>query len=324
MRIIYMGTPEFAATALSAIVKEHEVVAVVTQPDKPQGRNRKLVPTPVKVKAQEYGIPVYQPEKVRETSMVETLREYQPDAIVVAAYGQILPESILLIPPYGCINIHASLLPKYRGAAPIERAIIDGETITGVTTMYMEKGLDTGDMIDKVEVAITSEDTGASLHDKLAEAGADLILETLTKLEKHTATCTKQDDTKSCYASMLSKEMGRMDFTKSAEELERLIRGLNPWPCAYTEIDGKNVKIYKANVVAMDDAYKEQAQAKAEQTLTFAPGEIVEVAKKYFVIACGTGALQIKNLQPQGKKAMDTAAYLNGNPLKAGMTVNWK
>lgn len=324
MRIIYMGTPEFAATALSAIVKEHEVVAVVTQPDKPQGRNRKLVPTPVKVKAQEYGIPVYQPEKVRETSMVETLREYQPDAIVVAAYGQILPESILLIPPYGCINIHASLLPKYRGAAPIERAIIDGETITGVTTMYMEKGLDTGDMIDKVEVAITSEDTGASLHDKLAEAGADLILETLTKLEKHTATRTKQDDTKSCYASMLSKEMGRMDFTKSAEELERLIRGLNPWPCAYTEIDGKNVKIYKANVVAMDDAYKEQAQAKAEQTLTFAPGEIVEVAKKYFVIACGTGALQIKNLQPQGKKAMDTAAYLNGNPLKAGMTVNWK
>lgn len=324
MRIIYMGTPEFAATALSAIVKEHEVVAVVTQPDKPQGRNRKLVPTPVKVKAQEYGIPVYQPEKVREASMVETLREYQPDAIVVAAYGQILPESILSIPPYGCINIHASLLPKYRGAAPIERAIIDGETITGVTTMYMEKGLDTGDMIDKVEVAITSEDTGASLHDKLAEAGADLILETLTKLEKHTATRTKQDDTKSCYASMLSKEMGRMDFTKSAEELERLIRGLNPWPCAYTEIDGKNVKIYKANVVAMDDAYKEQAQAKAEQTLTFAPGEIVEVAKKYFVIACGTGALQIKNLQPQGKKAMDTAAYLNGNPLKAGMTVNWK
>ena len=154
MRIIYMGTPEFAAIALSAIVKEHEVVAVVTQPDKPQGRNRKLVPTPVKVKAQEYEIPVYQPEKVREAEMVETLRSYKPDAIVVAAYGQILPESILSIPPYGCINIHASLLPKYRGAAPIERAIIDGETVTGVTTMYMEKGLDTGDMIDKVEVAM--------------------------------------------------------------------------------------------------------------------------------------------------------------------------
>ena len=309
MRIIYMGTPEFAAIALSAIVKEHEVVAVVTQPDKPQGRNRKLVPTPVKVKAQEYEIPVYQPEKVREAEMVETLRSYKPDAIVVAAYGQILPESILSIPPYGCINIHA---------------IIDGETVTGVTTMYMEKGLDTGDMIDKVEVAITPEDTGATLHDKLAEAGAALILETLTKLENHTATRTKQDDAQSCYASMLSKEMGRMDFAKSAEELERLIRGLNPWPCAYTEIDGKNVKIYKAKVIAMDDAYKTQAQGKVEQTLTFAPGEIVEVAKKYFVIACGTDALQIQNLQPEGKKPMDTVAYLNGNPLKAGMTVNWK
>ena len=190
--------------------------------------------------------------------------------------------------------------------------------------MYMEKGLDTGDMIDKVEVAITPEDTGATLHDKLAEAGAALILETLTKLENHTATRTKQDDAQSCYASMLSKEMGRMDFAKSAEELERLIRGLNPWPCAYTEIDGKNVKIYKAKVIAMDDAYKTQAQGKVEQTLTFAPGEIVEVAKKYFVIACGTDALQIQNLQPEGKKPMDTVAYLNGNPLKAGMAVNWK
>lgn len=270
------------------------------------------------MKAQEYEIPVYQPEKVREAEMVETLRSYKPDAIVVAAYGQILPESILSIPPYGCINIHASLLPKYRGAAPIERAIIDGETVTGVTTMYMEKGLDTGDMIDKVEVAITPEDTGATLHDKLAEAGAALILETLTKLENHTATRMKQDDAQSCYASMLSKEMGRMDFAKSAEELERLIRGLNPWPCAYTEIDGKNVKIYKAKVIAMDDAYKTQAQGKVEQTLTFAPGEIVEVAKKYFVIACGTDALQIQNLQPEGKKPMDTVAYLMAIRLRQG------
>ena len=274
------------------------------------------------MKAQEYAIPVYQPEKVREAEMVETLRSYKPDAIVVAAYGQILPESILSIPPYGCINIHASLLPKYRGAAPIERAIIDGETVTGVTTMYMEKGLDTGDMIDKVEVVITPEDTGATLHDKLAVAGASLILETLMKLENHTATRTKQDDTQSCYASMLSKEMGQMDFSKPAEKLERLIRGLNPWPCAYTQIDGKNVKIYKAKVIKMDAAYQAQAQAKVEQTLAFAPGEIVEVAKKYFVIACGTDALQIQNLQPEGKKPMDAAAYLNGNPLKAGMYVN--
>lgn len=319
MRIVYMGTPEFAAVALDAIVKEHEVVAVITQPDKPQGRNRKLVPTPVKVKAQSYDIPVYQPQKVREEESVQMIRDYHPDVIVVAAYGQILPESILNIPPYGCINIHASLLPKYRGAAPIERAIIDGEVMTGVTTMYMEKGLDTGDMIEKVEVPITDEDTGASLHDKLAEAGAALILTTLAKLEAGTATRTKQDDAQSCYASMLTKELGRMDFARPAVELERLIRGLNPWPCAYTTIDGKNVKLYKAEVISLDAQMRQTLQEKSEQTLTFAPGEIVEVTKKYFVIACGEGALRVRNLQPEGKKAMDTAAYLNGNPLKPGM-----
>ncbi|MBO4953159.1 MAG: methionyl-tRNA formyltransferase [Lachnospiraceae bacterium] len=319
MRIVYMGTPEFAAVALDAIVKEHEVVAVITQPDKPQGRNRKLVPTPVKVKAQAYDIPVYQPVKIREEESVQMIRDYNPDVIVVAAYGQILPESILNIPKYGCINIHASLLPKYRGAAPIERAIIDGEVMTGVTTMYMEKGLDTGDMIEKVEVPITGEDTGASLHDKLAEAGAALILTTLAKLEAGTVTRTKQDDAQSCYAAMLTKELGRMDFTRPAVELERLIRGLNPWPCAYTTIDGKNVKLYKAEVINLDAQMRQTLQEKSEQILAFAPGEIVEVAKKYFVIACGEGALRVRNLQPEGKKAMDTSAYLNGNPLKPGM-----
>lgn len=319
MRIVYMGTPEFAAVALDAIVKEHEVVAVITQPDKPQGRNRKLVPTPVKVKAQAYDIPVYQPVKIREEESVQMIRDYNPDVIVVAAYGQILPESILNIPKYGCINIHASLLPKYRGAAPIERAIIDGEVMTGVTTMYMAKGLDTGDMIEKAEVPITGEDTGASLHDKLAEAGAALILTTLAKLEAGTVTRTKQDDAQSCYAAMLTKELGRMDFTRPAVELERLIRGLNPWPCAYTTIDGKNVKLYKAEVINLDAQMRQTLQEKSEQTLTFIPGEIVEVAKKYFVIACGEGALRVRNLQPEGKKAMDTSAYLNGNPLKPGM-----
>lgn len=319
MRIVYMGTPEFAAVALDAIVKEHEVVAVITQPDKPQGRNRKLVPTPVKVKAQAYDIPVYQPVKIRKEESVQMIRDYNPDVIVVAAYGQILPESILNIPKYGCINIHASLLPKYRGAAPIERAIIDGEVMTGVTTMYMAKGLDTGDMIEKAEVPITGEDTGASLHDKLAEAGAALILTTLAKLEAGTVTRTKQDDAQSCYAAMLTKELGRMDFTRPAVELERLIRGLNPWPCAYTTIDGKNVKLYKAEVINLDAQMRQMLQEKSEQTLTFTPGEIVEVAKKYFVIACGEGALRVRNLQPEGKKAMDTSAYLNGNPLKTGM-----
>lgn len=319
MRIVYMGTPEFAAIALDALVKGHEVVAVITQPDKPQGRNRKLVPTPVKVKAQEYGIPVYQPQKVRDEETVQMIREYHPDVIVVAAYGQILPESILNIPAYGCINIHASLLPKYRGAAPIERAILDGEQVTGVTTMYMEKGLDTGDMIDKVEVKIEADDTGATLHDKLAKAGANLIIKTLSKIQDGTVKRTKQDDTESCYAAMLTKKMGQIDFSRPADELERLVRGLIPWPCAYTDIDGKNVKIYKASVVKMDDAYKNAVQEKTEVSLAFAPGEIVEVTKKYIVIACGKDALMIKNLQPEGKKAMDTAAYLNGNPLKTGM-----
>lgn len=322
MKVIYMGTPEFAVYALESIVNAgHEVLAVVTQPDKPQGRSKKLVPTPVKVKAQEYNIPVYQPEKIREEKMVSVLQEYQPDVIVVAAYGQILPESILSIAPYGCINIHASLLPKYRGAAPIERAIIDGETVTGVTTMYMEKGLDTGDMIDKVEVEITNEDTGKTLHDKLAREGASLILKTLDSLLNKTATRTKQDDSKSCYASMLNKEMGFLDFTKSAVELERFVRGLNPWPCAYTVIDGKMAKFYKTEVKKLDEAYRQQVQNAASSVLTFLPGEIVEVTKKFFVIACGEDALLVRELQPEGKKAMDAASYLNGNKLQAGMIV---
>lgn len=322
MKIIYMGTPEFAVSALEAIVQAgHEVLAVVTQPDKPQGRSKKLVPPPVKIKAQEYGIPVYQPEKIREESMVSILRDYEPDVMVVAAYGQLLPESILNIAPYGCINIHASLLPKYRGAAPIERAIIDGETVTGVTTMYMEKGLDTGDMIDKVEVEITPEDTGKTLHDKLAVAGADLIIKTLDALWNKTAVRTKQNDAESCYASMLKKDMGRLDFTQPADALERLVRGLIPWPCAFTTIDGKTVKLYKTEIKRTDAAYRQAVQEKAGQALTFAPGEILEVTKKYFVIACGEDALLIRVLQPEGKKAMDAASYLNGNKLEAGMKV---
>lgn len=310
MRIVYMGTPDFAVYALESIISAgHEVSAVITQPDKPQGRSKALVPTPVKKKALEHDIPVYQPEKVREEETVNMLKNINPDAIVVAAYGQILPESILNIPKYGCINIHASLLPKYRGAAPIEWSIIDGEEKTGVTTMYMEKGLDTGDMIEKTEIVIEKDDTGETLHDKLALAGAELILTTLDALEEGTATRTKHDDSKSCYASMLNKDMGNIDFTKSATEIERLIRGLIPWPCAYTKIDGKTVKLYKAEVKAIDSK-------------DYMPGEIIEVTKKTFTIACGEDALIIRSLQPEGKKQMDTVAYLNGNKLSVGMMVN--
>ncbi|MDD6402453.1 MAG: methionyl-tRNA formyltransferase [Lachnospiraceae bacterium] len=309
MKIVYMGTPEFAVQALVNIIEAgHEVAAVITQPDKPQGRSKKLVFPPVKAKAIEYDIPVYQPEKVRNEETLNILKDIMPDVIVVAAYGQILPESILNLPKFGCINIHASLLPMYRGAAPIEWSIIDGQKETGVTTMYMEKGLDTGDMIDKITVPIEDDDTGETLTNKLSKAGAELIIVTLNKLIDGTITREKQDDSKSCYAKMLSKELGLVDFTKSAEELERLIRGLIPWPCAYTYIDGKSVKLYKAEVFDNNDKPGK-------------PGEIIEVTKKFFSIACGEKALRIRSLQPEGKKQMDTASYLNGNKLEVGMMV---
>lgn len=308
MRVIYMGTPDFAVHALKSIVEAgHEVVACFTQPDKAKGRSKALQPTPVKLQAMEYGIPVYQPVKLREQENVDIIRNYAPDAIVVAAYGQILPESILNIPKYGCVNIHASLLPKYRGAAPIEWAIMDGEKETGVTTMYMAKGLDTGDMIEQAVVPISDDDTGETLTEKLAASGAELILSTLTKLEAGTAVRTPQDDSQSCYASMLTKNMGDIDFTRPAEQIELLVRGLQPWPCAYTRIGGKNVKIYGAIVVSREENVQ--------------PGEITMVTKKAFAIACGQDALQITRLQPEGKKPMDAAAFLAGNKLVAGQHI---
>lgn len=305
MKVVYMGTPAFAVAPLTAIADAgHEIAACFTQPDKPKGRGKNLLPPAVKVKAQELQIPVYQPARLKKEENTELLQRLQPDVIVVAAYGQILPESILQIPKYGCINIHASLLPKYRGAAPIEWAIINGETETGVTTMYMDKGLDTGDMIEKVIVPIDSRETGETLHDKLSAAGAALILSTLDQLEKQTAVRTPQEDALSSYASMLKKEMGELDFTMSAAELDRRIRGLQPWPCAYTFIHGKNVKIYDAAVQIQDAGA--------------VPGEILCVTKKTFTVACGKDALVIKKLQPEGKKLMDTAAFLAGNRLVAG------
>ena len=289
MRVVFMGTPDFAVTALSSIAGAgHEILAVYTQPDKAKGRSGKLQPPPVKVRAEELGIPVFQPE-----------------IIVVAAYGQILPESILAIPPLGCINIHASLLPKYRGAAPIERCILEGEEKTGVTTMYMAKGLDTGDMIEQSETKILPTDTGETLTNRLAEMGGQLILSTMEKLSAGTAVRTPQKEEESSYAKMLDKSLGCMDFHKTAAELERAVRALDPWPSAFTRIDGKNVKIYGAEVT--------------EETGT--PGTIIDVTKKSFTIACGEGALRILRLQPEGKKPMDTAAFLNGKKLEKGMQV---
>ncbi len=309
MKVVYMGTPDFAVDTLEAIVKAgHEVALVVTQPDKAKGRGKKVCYTPVKEKALEHDLPVAQPEKVREEDFVEKLRAIAPDVIVVVAFGQILPESILNIPKYGCINVHASLLPAYRGAAPIQWAVIDGLTESGVTTMYMEKGLDTGDIILQSKLSLAPDETGGSLFDKLAKEGAILLVKTLTMLGDGTATRTKQDDSKSSYAKMLTKDMGCLDFTKDAVILERLIRGLNPWPSAFTKIQDKTLKIYVAEVVS-------------EDVITFAaePGTVVAVDKRSFTVRCGKGALRILNLQLEGKKRMDTSAFLLGYKIETGM-----
>ena len=321
MKIVYMGTPEFAVKALEKIIEAgHEVLAVITQPDKPKGRSKALVPTPVKECAAGHGIPVYQPEKInRDDELITMLENMNLDVVVVAAYGQILSERVLKVAKHGCINIHASLLPKYRGAAPIERSIIDGEKVTGVTTMYMEKGLDTGDMIEKTEVPISDDDTGATLREKLAVAGGELIVSTLLAIAENRASGIKQRDEDSTYAGMLNKEMGRIDFDSSAVVIERLIRGLNPWPCAYTLIDGKNVKLYRARVRKIDENTKREMSEKSPNKLLFLPGEIIEITKKSFTVMCKEDALTILELQPEGKKLMAAAAFLNGNKLETGI-----
>ena len=299
MKIVFMGTPDFSVNALENIVKAgHDVVGVITQPDKPKGRGGKMQYTPVKEKALELGLDVYQPQRVKETEFIEKLKEMNPDAIVVIAFGQILPKAILDMPKYGCINVHASLLPKYRGAAPIQWSVIDGEKETGVTTMYMNEGLDTGDIIDKVVVPIDKKETGGSLFDKLAIEGGKLILKTLIELENGTAVRTPQDDSKSNYAGMINKQLGKIDFNKSANEIERLIRGLNPWPSAYTQMDGKTLKIWDADV---DDSENDSA-----------PGTITEVGKDFIRVATGKGSLKILELQLEGKKRMKTRDFLNG------------
>lgn len=299
MKIVFMGTPDFSVNALENIVKAgHDVVGVITQPDKPKGRGGKMQYTPVKEKALELGLDVYQPQRVKETEFIEKLKEMNPDAIVVIAFGQILPKAILDMPKYGCINVHASLLPKYRGAAPIQWSVIDGEKETGVTTMYMNEGLDTGDIIDKVVVPIDKKETGGSLFDKLAIEGGKLILKTLIELENGTAVRTPQDDSKSNYAGMINKQLGKIDFNKSANEIERLIRGLNPWPSAYTKMDGKTLKIWDADV---DDSENDSA-----------PGTITEVGKDFIRVATGKGSLKILEIQLEGKKRMKTRDFLNG------------
>ena len=308
MKIVFMGTPDFAVGALEALVEAgHEVVAVVTQPDKPKGRGKEMQQTPVKVCALKHNIEVFQPVKIKTSEAVEVLKGYGADLFVVAAFGQILSKEILDMPKFGCVNIHASLLPKYRGAAPIQWAILDGEKETGVTIMQMNEGLDTGDMLTKVIVPIEDTDTGESLFDKLAEAGAKLLIETIPQIEAGTVTATPQDDSLSTYAKMIKKEMGLMDWTKEAVVLERLVRGMNSWPSAYTHFNGKTLKVWEAIV--------ESGSGDA------APGTVVEVTKDSIKVQTGADLLVLKQIQLEGKKRMDVAAFLLGYKVETGVVL---
>ena len=319
MRIVFMGTPDFSVPALKALVEVgHQVIAVVTQPDKPKGRGKEVQMTPVKIQAMEYGIPVYQPAKVREASFVEVLKGMEADVYVVIAFGQILPKAVLELPKYGCINIHASLLPKYRGAAPIQWCVIDGERETGITTMMMDVGLDTGDMLEKAVIPIEEKETGGSLHDKLSMAGGDLILSTLKKLEEGTLVRTPQTDEGTCYAKMLTKSLGDIDWNQGAVSIERLIRGLNPWPSAYTMWNGKTIKIWAADVIAGREAADFLSESGVPAETGTAPGTVVCSDKRGLVVCTGGGLLSIRELQMEGKKRMDTPAFLRGYPIPAG------
>ena len=305
MRIIFMGTPDFAVGTLEALVNAgHEVVLAVTQPDKPQGRKQILIAPPVKQTAEKLGIPVYQPKRVRESEALALLRSYEPELIVVAAFGQILPKELLDMPQYGCINVHASLLPKYRGAAPIQWAILNGDAVTGVTIMRMDVGLDTGDMIAKAEVAITPQDTGGSLFDRLAETGAKLCVETIPSIVDGTAVYTPQDEQAATKVGQISKKDGLIDFTRSAAAIECQIRGLNPWPSAYTSLAGKTLKIWSAQV--------SDRQTEAQ------PGTVVLVEKDRFGVQTGEGVLICTEVQLEGKKRMSAADFLRGNALTTG------
>lgn len=301
-----MGTPDFSVGTLEALVEAgHEVVLAVTQPDKPKGRGKEMQFTPVKECALRHGIPVFQPKKVRDPECVEELKKYQADVCVVIAFGQILPKEILEMTPYGCINVHASLLPSYRGAAPIQWAVIRGEKISGVTTMQMDEGLDTGDMLEKTEIILDEKETGGSLHDKLAEAGAKLCVHTLDKLVQGDLTPQKQGESPTEYARMLDKKLGDINWEQSAVEIERLIRGLNPWPSAYTDWNGKTMKIWEADAVPGENTEK-------------APGTITDVTKDDFAVQTGDGQLRVRALQIPGKKRMEADAFLRGYQVKVG------
>lgn len=306
MNVIFMGTPDFAVGTLEALVEAgHTITMVVTQPDKPKGRGHSMQYTPVKEAALRHNLPIYQPIKIREELSVKYIEQIPADVIVVVAFGQLIPKSILKMKKYGCINVHASLLPAYRGAAPIQWAVINGDKQSGVTTMQMDEGLDTGDMLLRTVVPLDEKETGGSLFDKLSAAGAALAVETLAKLETGEITPEKQRETTTAYASMLTKEMGQIDWSRDAVSIERLVRGLNPWPSAYTKLNGKTMKIWECEVVPSD----------ASKGVC---GEILRVTKDSMIVQTGQDALTIRELQLEGKKRMDAGAFLRGFSVKPG------
>lgn len=305
MKVIFMGTPDFSTGVLESILAAgHEVTAVVTQPDKPKGRGHEMQFPPVKEVALKHGLPVLQPKRIRDPQVVEELEKIPADICVVVAFGQIIPKRILEMKKYGCINVHASLLPAYRGAAPIQWAVVDGLKETGVTIMQMDEGLDTGDMLTKVVVPLEAKETGGSLFDKLSAAGAKLCVETMDLIEQGKVTPEKQGETTTAYAKMITKDLGKIDFSKPAAEIERLIRGFNPWPSAYTKLGSKTLKIWSADVL--------------EEEYEGAFGEIIKVSKDEILVKTGKGTLSLKEIQLEGKKRMTTDAFLRGYQLMNG------
>lgn len=311
MRAVFMGTPEIAATVLkSVLASRHEVVAVVTQPDKPKGRGHEMAFPPVKEVALEAGIPVLQPQRAKDEAFIEELRTINPDIILVAAYGKLLPAAILDMPKFGCINVHASLLPKYRGASPIQWAVLNGDEKSGVTIMHMAETMDTGDIIMTEEVVLAEDETAGSLHDKLAAIGGPLLITAMDALETGRAPRIRQNEEEATHVKMLDKTMGNLDFSKPALQLERWIRGLNPWPTAYTKLNGKMCKLWKAEVIPAEELGKE--------TRGTEPGTVIATAKDSFDVFTGDGALRVKELQIEGKRKMTAEEFLRGFSLETG------
>lgn len=303
MRIVFMGTPDFAVPSLEALLRQgHEIIAVYTQPDKPKGRGHKMMPPPVKSLALEHGIPVYQPVTMRNEAAIEELRALEPELIVVVAYGKILPTEVLHIPPRGCINVHGSLLPKYRGAAPIQWAVLNGDAVSGVTIQQMAEGVDTGDMLTKAETPIGEDETSGELFDRLMVIGADLLIETIEHLDEIKP--QPQDEALATHAPMICKEMGNVDWSKSAQFVHNLVRGLNPWPAAFCTVDGKRMKLFKTQVV--------QAQGEPG-VLTNLDGEMT--------IYCGENAVRLVEIQPENGKRMRGSDYLLGHPIRTNIKV---